>query len=248
MAESPDLPAGYRLFSFQTIDSTNAEALRRMENDGRPGDVIWSREQESGRGRRGREWLSTKGNLFVTLLVTVPPERPVGQLAFVAAIGIANGLGRCVPKPDRIRLKWPNDLLLHGRKLGGILIERSAGNLNPDLVAVGIGLNVSSAAFPNSACLRDCGSEASVSELVCLICDEFEKTRAIWLTDGFGPVRDSWLERADHLGETITVRFPDERTVEGQFRGIDDHGALELWRPDGTCEMIATGEVFFSAA
>lgn len=248
LADSPGLPEGYRLFAFDTIDSTNAEALRRIESDAGAGDVIWAENQSAGRGRRGREWVSATGNLFLTLIVQARDERNIGQLAFVAALGVAGALEAPVGDYEKIRLKWPNDILLDGGKLGGILIERAGGKTNPDLVAVGIGLNVEEAAFPGSACLRDFGTGPSLSELVGLICREFDRWHGRWLADGFSPVRDAWMTRADRLGDAITVRFPDGRTAEGQFRGIDENGALELWQANGTCEMIATGEVFFTAA
>ena len=248
MADSLPLPAGYRLFAMDTIDSTNAEALRRMAADARAGDVIWAKRQSAGRGRRGREWVSADGNLFLTLIVHVPEERSVGQLAFVAGVAVAGALKQVVGDEEVIRLKWPNDILMAGCKLGGILIERSGEQANADLVAVGIGVNVAQVPYPGAACLGDTGNSVSLLHLLERVCAEFDNSYGVWRVDGFAPVREAWLACADGLTQPITVRFPDGRTTAGQFRGIDQNGGLELWRADGTCEMIATGEVFFATA
>ena len=248
MAQSPNLPEGYRLIPLDTIDSTNSEALRRMNSGALAGDVIWARRQTAGRGRRGREWVSPEGNFFATLIVEAPDERNMGQLAFVAALGAAQALDGAVPVPGLIKLKWPNDILLNGKKLGGILIERSDGGEHSNLVAVGIGVNVSETELEGSSCLQDIGVETPLPRLLELICREFDNCLRQWRSDGFLPVRRAWLARAERLGEDIVVRYPDGRTDRGEFRGIDENGALELWRPDGTCETIATGEVLVPAS
>lgn len=248
MADSPQLPTGYRLLAFDTLDSTNKEALRRIDSIAESGDVVWSKRQTAGRGRRGREWVSTDGNLFLTLIVRIPEECMIGQLAFVTALGVADALVRAMNDPPNIRLKWPNDILLDGHKLGGILIERSDSPRNVDLIAIGIGINVAEAAFPGSASMRNSGCTASLSVLVGLLCQEFDKWQKCWLESGFATVRDAWMARADRMGEHIKVQFPDGTSVEGTFHGIDETGALELRRAEGPCEIIATGEVFFPTA
>lgn len=242
------MPAEYRLLTFDSIDSTNAEALRRMAIDGKPGDVIWARQQTAGRGRRGREWVSLKGNLFLSLIVEAHPGPSAGQLAFVTALGVATALEQCVPDQQEICLKWPNDICIKRRKLGGILIEGPTGDTDSNLMAVGIGLNIQEKPFPESICLGEIGCEATVEELVEGVCHEFDKWHLSWKAEGFSSIRQNWLARAAGLGESITVTFPDGSSLEGKFNGIDKNGALELWRPGGTCETIATGEVFFATA
>jgi BirA family biotin operon repressor/biotin-[acetyl-CoA-carboxylase] ligase len=239
---------GHRLFSFDTIDSTNGEALRRIESGALAGDIIWARNQTMGRGRRGSEWVSLPGNLFLTFIVSVPDSRDTGQLAFVSALGAAAALAHCVSDKTDILLKWPNDIYADRRKLGGILIERSVADIDSDLVAVGIGINVEKAPADDTLCLRDIDCDIFLENLIPLVTKNFDYWYEVWKFDGFGPIRKEWLALARGLGDNITVRFPDGRSISGTFHGIDENGALELWRPGGSCEIIATGEVFFTAA
>ena len=248
MSDELTLPTGYTLHSFDAIDSTNAEALRRLADGAPGGDVIWARQQSGGRGRRGRSWHSPTGNLYVTFVVPVPTDRLVGQLAFVAANGAGEAVRGLLASPGSLEFKWPNDLMLDSRKLGGILIEASPQGQS-QMVAVGLGLNVAfSPDGLNAASLKDAGVEISVPKLLQTVCRSFDQWYRTWRQDGFPPVRECWLAAAHRLGEPIEVRFPDGTTLEGSFRGIDQTGALILEQSEGKIELIATGEVFFASA
>ena len=248
MSDELTLPTGYTLHSFDAIDSTNAEALRRLADGASGGDVIWARQQSAGRGRRGRSWHSPTGNLYVTFVVPVPTDRLVGQLAFVAANGAGEAVRGLLTSPGSLEFKWPNDLMLDGRKLGGILIEASPQGQR-QMVAVGLGLNVAfSPDGLNAASLKDVGIEISVPKLLQTICRTFDQWYRIWRQDGFSPVRERWLEAAHRKGERMEVRIPDGATIDGSFRGIDQSGALILEQSDGKTELIATGEVFSASA
>lgn len=248
MSDDLTLPAGYRLHSFESLDSTNEEALRRIADGAGEGDVIWAARQTGGRGRPGRMWYSPPGNLYVTFVVAVPPDRAVGQLAFVTAVAAGEAVGPLLASPALLRYKWPNDLMLDGRKLGGILIEASPRG-RTDLVAVGLGLNVDSGppGLP-AACLEAAGVSAGVPDILSAVCRTFDVWCGVWRHDGFAPVRERWLAAAYGVGYRLEVRFPDGATVDGTFRGIDPGGALVLQRPDGKTEPIPTGEVFFAPA
>lgn len=236
------LPAGFRLFPFDEIDSTSAEALRRIEAGEQPGAVIWARSQTAGRGRRGRRWESPAGNLYATLVAEVPPGWPPGQLAFVAALAAGDAVRTVLPAGHRLSYKWPNDLLLDGRKLGGILIEGG-----PAAVAVGLGINIARA--PGGAAgLSDSGARATVEEMLGSVCGGFARWTELWRAHGFAPVRAAWLDAAHGVGEAVTVRFPDGSAARGLLRDIDESGALVLQQADGATRRIATGEVFFAAA
>jgi BirA family biotin operon repressor/biotin-[acetyl-CoA-carboxylase] ligase len=248
MSDELTLPTGYRLSSFDTVDSTNAEALRRIVDGAPSGDVIWARQQSGGRGRRGRLWHSPPGNLYVTIVVPAPPDRLVGQLAFVAANGAGEAARELLASPELLEYKWPNDLMLDGRKLGGILIEASPTG-QTHLVAIGLGLNVDSAPSGLEAtCLREFGVQVTVSEILRTVCRSIDQWYRVWRRDGFLPVRERWLEAAHRLGERLDVRFPNGTTLDGAFRGIDQNGALILEQSDGKTELIATGEVLFGSA
>jgi len=248
MPDELTLPPGYCLRSFDTIDSTNAEALRRIADGAPSGDVIWARQQSGGRGRRGRSWHSPPGNLYATIVVPAPSDRLVGQLAFVAANGAGEAVRGLLASPDLLQYKWPNDLMLDGRKLGGILIEAGAKG-QTQMVAVGLGLNVASRPSGlKAASLKEFGVEVTVRELLRTVCRSFDQWYRIWRRDGFCPVREHWLAAAYRLGEQMEVRFPDGAAIDGSFRGIDRDGALILEQPDGKTQLIAAGEVFFASA
>ena len=248
MSDELILPTGYRLHSFDAIDSTNAEALRRIADGAPSGDVIWARRQSGGRGRRGRLWHSPPGNLYVTIIVPTPSDRLVGQLAFVAANGAGEAVRGLLASPGLIQYKWPNDLMLDGRKLGGILIEASPKG-QTQMVAIGLGLNVASKPSGlNATSLKEFGVAVTVREILQTICYSFDQWYQIWRRDGFSPVRERWLAAAHRLGDHIEVRFPNGTTQDGSFRGIDPSGALILEQSGGKTELIATGEVFFASA
>lgn len=229
------LPHGYRLVSLHRIDSTNAEALRRAAEGAPHGTVVLAAEQTAGRGRRGRSWLSAPGNLYMTVLVHPPEGCATAQLSFVAAAA----LGEAMDRETDFRFKWPNDLLMGGRKIAGILIEADG-----DAAAVGIGVNAARTPEGVSDIAADLGGREDAATLCVRICGSFDLWYRRWLAEGFGPVRDAWLARAAGLGEIATVQTA-RGTVSGRFDRLTAEGALVLVdASDGETE-IAAGEVFF---
>lgn len=236
--DGPGLPQGYSLISLDSVDSTNAEALRRLARGAGHGTVVWARMQSAGRGRRGRAWASPPGNLYATLIVRPERGAALGQLAFVAALGAGEALGDTAP----VRYKWPNDLLLNGAKVGGILIEAVAG-----AAVVGLGVNLASAPddtpYPATS-LADQGlGPVDPGVLLGLFCRRFEAWYGRWRSDGFAAVRAAWLAGASGIGERIEARLA-ATTVRGRFMGLDADGGLMLERPDGGREVITAGEIF----
>ncbi len=239
-------PAGYRLVELAEVDSTNEEARRRAAQ-GEPGPLwISAARQTKGKGRRGRVWTAPEGNLSATLLLR--PDRPAAecaQLSFVAALAAGDAVARYVPD---VALKWPNDVLVHGRKITGILLESEA---DPDgsiaWLAIGIGINLKS--YPEdtripATAIAALGTAPSPQDALLDLADSFAKWYEAWREAGFAPVREAWLARAHGLGSRIRVRLAREETT-GVFRDIDDTGALVLGLPGGVTRTIAAGEVFF---
>ena len=229
------LPHGYRLVGLQRIDSTNAEALRRAAEGAPHGTVVTAAEQTAGRGRRGRTWVSAPGNLYMTVLVRAPEGSAFAQLSFVAAVALGEALD---PETD-FRFKWPNDLLVGGRKIAGILIEADEG-----AAAVGIGVNAVRTPDAVSDTAADLDGRVDASSLCAKICGAFERWYRRWLAEGFGPVREAWLARATGIGEEVTARSA-RGTVRGRFDRLTAEGALVLVDADGMETEIAAGEVFF---
>lgn len=241
------LPPDIHLVALATVDSTNVEMRRRIQGGAPHLTLIWAEQQEDGRGRRGRGWSSPPGNLYCTLLLR--PEPPValwGQLSFVAAVALRDAVLRLSPGIDaRLKLKWPNDLLLDGRKLSGILLEASGS----DWVMIGTGVNLAS--HPDgtetpATCLSDIGSVVTPAQLLPIYAEALLAWFQRWRHEGFAPVRARWLVGAIGLGGDITVRLAD-RSFAGRFAALDESGALLLEQPDGI-RRIEAGEVFLPAA
>jgi len=241
------LPSFFRLAAFDTLASTSDEARRRARDGAPEGTLITARVQTTGRGRQGRAWVSQPGNLHASLLLR--PDAPMAraaQLGFAAGLAVADAIHAFAPKVS-ITLKWPNDLLLDGRKAAGILLE-SEGNAAGRVAFVVIGIGVNLAAYPADTefpaiSLKAAADiaptpEAFLARLAPALALWYER----WRADGFAGLRRAWLERAAGLGQTLRARLPGE-TVEGSFAGLDDDGMLLLDAPGGR-RRIAAGDVF----
>ncbi len=180
------------------------------------------------------------------------PDCPLvqaAQLGFAACLGIGGALGSLVPPLTELHYKWPNDVLLNGRKISGILLEtasRPEGGL--DWLVIGVGINVASCprdtAFPATS-LADTGAAAvDVGTVLAAFCRYFLTWVNRWLDEGFPPLRQAWLIRAKGVGEPIEARLGDGSTLEGVFEGLDERGALLLKTADGV-RSIDHGDVFF---
>jgi BirA family biotin operon repressor/biotin-[acetyl-CoA-carboxylase] ligase len=245
---APMLPEGFRLHRYETLGSTNDEA-RRLARDGAPeGTLVWSLAQSAGKGRRGRVWMSPPGNLYLSLV-----QRPAGppaqaaQLGFVAAIALGDALDQLAGPVPGLRYKWPNDLLIAGRKIAGILLEAETAAADAtDFVIIGIGVNLVSAPrdveFPATS-LAEAGCVGVIPpRLLEAFVGRFAGWAERWRDEGFAPVRVAWLMRASGLGEGIRVRL-ERQTFDGRFLDLDQDGALLLDGAEGH-RRIAAGEVF----
>jgi len=246
--------AGYRLLSLEATDSTNDDAARAAK-EGDPGPLwVVSREQRAGRGRHGRNWSSPPGNLYASLLLLDPCEPALApQLGFVAGLALhealcaVTGLGA-----PRLALKWPNDLLLDGAKISGLLLEaHRVSAIGPLAIVIGFGVNVVHApdGTPYAATSLQAVSPGLEREKVFSeLAVSFDRCFSAWskarrLGDPFSAVRRLWLERAAGLGGSVTLRLPGgERT--GTFMGLDAHGRLELRTTSGL-ELIDAGDLYF---
>jgi BirA family biotin operon repressor/biotin-[acetyl-CoA-carboxylase] ligase len=243
--EATDL-AGVRHMNYETLGSTNAEALA-LARAGECGPLwISARTQTAGRGRRGSHWVSPAGNLHATLLLSKPSPRSLApQLSFVAALAVHDAIAACAPQlgPD-LKVKWPNDLLVETAKVAGILLE---GESEP-VFAVAIGIGVNCAAHPDNtgypaADLAGLGALVVPDALLQELAGAMQKRLAQWKGGlGFSATRASWLKRAAGLGETLRVRLP-ERELTGRFQGLDDAGHLLLDQA-GRVTPVTAGEVF----
>jgi BirA family biotin operon repressor/biotin-[acetyl-CoA-carboxylase] ligase len=246
----PRLPPAYRLVALEEIDSTSAEAKRLAEAGAEDGTLVWARNQTGGYGRQGRTWASAAGNLFLSVIVR--PDcalAEAAQFSFVTAVALGDAIGSVASPQIAVNFKWPNDVLLNGRKAAGILLE-SKGNADQRLewLVIGVGANVSS--FPpetrlpaTSLHFEGCPPTVSAVDLLEAFARHLLSWINVWLDEGFAPVREAWLRHAQGLKEEIEVRLPQE-TLKGVFVALDAAGALELRLADGTTRRIAAGEVY----
>lgn len=247
MPYQPKLLPPLSLVELQTVGSTNDHA-KGLARSGYPhGTVVWAHTQTGGRGRQGNSWISLPGNLFMTMILR--PDRnaaTAGQLSFVAAVALAESLKEWLPPMAQIALKWPNDLLLNGKKAAGILLESELNGVQPvNWIVVGIGVNIAGA--PEGAVsLKQLGVESlEAGQLLEKLTVRMKALYDIWLKNGFEPIRTEWLRYAHNVGSTISVRLPKE-TFTGKFLGIDSAGALQLEMPDGARRDVSSGEVFIT--
>lgn len=237
---------------YDELDSTNAEARRRAEA-GESGPIwIAALRQTAGRGRRGRAWETGSGNLAATLLMTT--DRSAGeaaQLSFVAALAAADLAESCLT-PELVSVKWPNDLMIAGRKAAGILVESGARPDGRLWLAVGIGINLVSgpeaAERPSTTFAEHmAGDPPTPQAALAGLATAFETWRAAWATGGFAAIADGWTRRAYGLGQACVARLPQE-TVEGVAEGMERDGALRLRLADGQTRRITAGDIFFGDA
>ncbi len=243
-AQQPDVPAGCHLISFDSVGSTNEEAKAFAQSGAEAGTVVWARQQMAGRGRHGRSWASPPGNLYLSVIQR-PNCRPADapQLGFAAGVALADALA---PLTDTaVALKWPNDLMIGGKKASGILLE-SAANADGQLawVIIGVGVNVElrPRELPEVTSLHEEGAEISVETLLSIFLERLFWHTEQWRTHGFEPIRERWLSFAPPAGTDMRVRLPDS-DVFGSFSGIDERGSL-LLETDGGSRRIDMGDVF----
>jgi BirA family biotin operon repressor/biotin-[acetyl-CoA-carboxylase] ligase len=252
IGDEPCLPPGWKLRAFEALDSTNAEALRLAAAGTRGRTAVWARWQSAGRGRRGRVWESPTGNLYVSFLLR-PDVAPAeaAQLGFVAALAVADTVSGLLPGAEAT-LKWPNDVLLDGEKVAGILLESAAGPRGGvQAIVVGIGINIAAAprqARTPATSLHAAGAPAALDDRGVLeaLTVAFAGWIERWERAGFQPLREAWLERAIGLGEAVEARLP-ETILRGQFEDLDHDGTLLLRQADGRLRRVTAGDVYVTS-
>jgi BirA family biotin operon repressor/biotin-[acetyl-CoA-carboxylase] ligase len=227
------------MFSVQHYDqigSTNDEA-RRLAGVGAPhGTVVHADEQTAGRGRLAHTWFSPAGNLYMSVLLrTGQPSARASELSFLTALAVADTAETLLPRQMRAILKWPNDVLVAGGKIAGILLEHA-----DDATIIGVGLNVLEApantAYKVTTIVAN-GGIASVDGARDILLDRLGRHLGVWQSDGFAPIRAEWLSRSYPIGAEIRANG----TV-GAFAGLDVDGALLLDTASGRQRIVA-GEI-----
>lgn len=226
----------WREYVFEKCESTNDLAKEYP-----PFSCVRALVQTKGRGRLGRVWSSEKGNLFVSYVF--PPVCRPSDMSFVAAVGVALALKEYAP-----HLKWPNDVLIDGAKVCGILTETSFIGMKPEKTVVGIGVNIASSPkgegiLYKTACLNEKGASRTPEEVQGCLNEALTETFALYQKEGFEAIRQKWLSFALPKGQKIKVRLPDKEE-EGLFLGINEDGSLILELKNKETRVISAGDVF----
>lgn len=243
------LPSPFRLITHDSLASTNEEAMRLAAEGAPDSTVVWARRQTAGLARRGRSWVGGEGNLACSILLR--PEghaRRALQLSFVAAIAMADAVASVLPRSAYVTCKWPNDVLVEGRKISGILLQAEAPALGGiDWLVVGAGLNIADyprdTEYPATSLVAEGAVDVTPEQMLETFCLRFLAGMVTNKNLGFEPIRRAWLKRAHGLGKEITVRLERE-TLIGEFTRLDEDGALILLH-NGVERRITAGDVYF---
>ena len=242
---------GRQLVCLPETTSTNADAFHLAEAGAGEGTTVIADAQSGGKGRRGRAWSSPAGvNLYCSVVLRpaiMPYEAP--QLTFLSAVAVARAIEQATALEPEI--KWPNDVLISGRKVAGLLNEMSAetDRVNFVILGIGVNLNMTLAQFPAdvrapaTSLLLEQGLPVNRAQFAARMLGELDRLYTDFLHHGFGPVRDEWQQRCNANGREVVVSEAGVETVRGMFHGIDGDGALLLRFPDGMVDRILSGDV-----
>jgi len=242
---------GGRLEFLKRTASTNADAFRLAEDGAVEGTVVLADSQTGGKGRRGRVWSSPAGvNLYCSVVLRpaiMPHEAP--QLTFLSAVAAARAIEQTTQLNPEI--KWPNDLLVSGKKVAGLLNEMSAETDGINFVILGIGVNLNMTAdqfpgdlrHPATSLLLESGARVDRSRFTGTMLRELDRLYTDFLAHGFGPVREEWQRRCNASGRQVLVNDSGTECTGGRFIGIDSDGAMLLRSDDDKLHRITCGDV-----
>ncbi|MEN9931896.1 MAG: hypothetical protein RIS17_469 [Pseudomonadota bacterium] len=225
--------------------STNADLAARLRGGERIGEGQWlvAERQTQGRGRQGRDWFEGAGNFMGSTIVRLQPGDPVlTGLPFLAGLAVYEAVAGMLAQPQLLQLKWPNDLMLSGAKLAGILLERVE-----DAVIVGIGVNLAQAPqLPGrkTAALSNLGPAPEAGAFALRLADSFAEELRHWREYGMQALLTRWLAAAHPDGTPLTVHEQGAAMISGTFAGLEESGALRLRLADGATRVIHAGDVF----
>ena len=235
-----------RILRYEVLSSTMDEARRLAALEAAPeGTAVQAASQTAGRGRFGNTWVSPEGNLYMTLILRPKVDtRLCAQLSFVSAVALADTLKQCGVPEASTALKWPNDILVGGEKIAGILLEMQSGQgAAPDFMLVGIGVNVSHAP-QGRAYIAGFNPAMDAAAVMDKLLANMAHWYDMWGREGFAPIKARWMEQVYGLNGAVSARMAD-RTVVGVFQGLDDDGNLLLRDAGGQTTVINSGAVHF---
>ncbi|MHB8137471.1 MAG: biotin--[acetyl-CoA-carboxylase] ligase [Smithellaceae bacterium] len=240
---------GHRLHYYEEIGSTNDEAFRLGSSGASEGTVLIAESQSAGKGRMERTWHSPAGANIYTSIILRPSFETMRatQIPIAAGVAVAETLNKYCP--GKVWLKWPNDVLIGGKKVCGILAQMKMSGHAIDFVVVGVGINVNLTReqFPQdiqtiaTSLAIEAGREISRLELIISLYENMAKWYRQLTENGFDSVKEKWLGFSDMIGKTISVMFREE-TVSGKAVGLDEDGALILLTAGNQTIKVSAGD------
>lgn len=245
-------PFDNRPVTLDEVTSTSDVCFERARQGDGSGLWVLADRQTGGRGRRGRKWVSEKGNFYGSLLLVDDGSTDVSTLPLTVAVAVARAIDLTLPDfAPRAQVKWPNDVLINGKKVCGILLEVEHLDHNRRAIVIGCGVNIrhhpNQTLYPTTS-LSDQGAQLHPRQFYQFLEIEMADILALW--DGgqnLSQVRQQWIDRASGVGDEIEVRLPNH-TYRGRFMGIGETGNLLLKTDDGSEIQIAAGDVFLGRA
>jgi BirA family biotin operon repressor/biotin-[acetyl-CoA-carboxylase] ligase len=246
--ESPPI-IGREIHIFEEIDSTNIKGMELGDQGSPEGTVILAETQSKGKGRLGRSWISPKGNIYLSVILRPnisPSQAPL--ITLMGAVACTTALRKALNIP--VEIKWPNDIIFEGKKLGGILTEINSemDRINHVVLGIGINVNMDPSALPSdvkviaTSLKETVGRELPRIEILSAIIKELDKWYKALLSNGSGPVLDEWRRLSPGLGKRVKVESFN-RSIDGIAEEIDDYGRLLLRLESGEIEKITSGDV-----
>jgi BirA family transcriptional regulator, biotin operon repressor / biotin---[acetyl-CoA-carboxylase] ligase len=241
---------GRKILSLKETGSTNEEAFKLAEEGAEEGTVVVAETQRRGKGRLGRQWESPSGvNLYCSVILR-PPVLPVraAQMTFLSSVAVA----RAITATTSLRpsIKWPNDLMINGKKVAGLLNEMSAETEKVNFIVLGIGVNINMRRdqfpdylrHPATSLFLESGEPVARAGFTRALLEALDILYNAYLEHGYAPIREEWLAHCNSLGREVTVSFQDSH-LRGTARGIDEEGALLVELADGSTERVLAGDV-----
>ncbi len=240
---------GHQLHYYEEIGSTNDEGFRLGIQGASEGTVLIAESQNAGKGRMQRVWHSPAGANIYTSIILRPKFETVRapQISIAAGVAVAETLNHYCQ--GKVQLKWPNDVLIGGKKVCGILaqMKMSAGAIDFVVLGIGINVNLSSEQFPSdiqaiaTSLAIETGREISRLELIIRLYENLTKWYKQLLQNGFSPIKEKWLSRSSMIGKPVSVLFREE-AVSGTAIGLDDDGALILLAAGNKEMKVSAGD------
>ena len=243
----------YSLHNYDVIDSTSLEAKRFIKKNIYGNHIIWALKQNNGYGKLSRKWESSNEDISFSLIIEHQYlEKTICQILFVASISVRQIIEKIFLENKikaKIEVKWPNDIMVNGKKICGIMIETLSSPEGRSFIVIGIGINImdnsSNEDLSISSLIEYNIHNVNIENIIKDIVINFENHKKTWSKDGFIPIKELWMKHAYNLGSKIYVKN-NGTSISGIFTGINDAGSINLLLESGLTDSISIGDVFFN--